>query len=280
LGFTGIDNGLLERMASLFTTIKQVTEAGYRERKEWEYDGKQITIKGRMLVCNPKEAISETAWSKLGFRVRYGVMPHCRRTVRIEGQGRRIYDVYREDQVEPKRQIVLVPPKAIDLLAALWAINRRAKRCRDGASRHFKSHTHAFAAALKREKGKLYWLKGQALHYLLAEGQLEIVGHHRFPDGNWAEVLRGSGYTFHRPCADQAASTAEEINEIEAKPRGSKEPRLKDALHTVEEFLREKPEVRVFEWARRTPALSRRSARYGGEDDLDNFDDDYENSDW
>jgi hypothetical protein len=50
---------------------------------------------------------------------------------------------------------------------------------------------------------------------------------------------------------EHVAKTAEEICEIEAQPRDSKEPRLKDALHTIEEYLRGKPKADVFEWPRR-----------------------------
>ncbi len=167
----------------------------------------------------------------------------------------------------------------IDTLAALWAINRRAKRCRDLASTHYKTGTHGFAAVSKAEKLELYRLKGQALHYLLLEKRLEVVGHHRFPEGNWAEVLKGSGYTFHRPCPTQQGQAVNEIDEIEAKPRGSKEPRLKDALYSIKAYLDGKPQVCVFESAHKAPFRPRRLSRHWNDFDEDS-DEDVEDDDF
>jgi hypothetical protein len=263
----------------MFTTIKAAIQAGFRERKDWEYGGEEIIVKGRLLVRNPKEALSQTEWAKRGYRVRQDTQPHCYRAVHFIGRRSVTYAVYRDDQVEPKRQVSSTPSKLIDILAAVWVINRRAKRCRDLASSHYQSGTHGFAGTVKNEKLELYRLKGQALHYLLDEGQLEIVGYHCFPSGNCAEVLKGGGYAFHRPCPDQVNETAKQIEEIEAKPRGSKEPRLKDALHTVKVYLCGKPEGDVFEWPQKDRAPSTRSGRHWGEDnDLEDFDDDYEDS--
>jgi hypothetical protein len=217
----------------MFETIKAANEAGFRERKKWEYGGEEITVKGRLLVRNPREAISKSAWSKQGFCVPRDAEPHSDRFAYFEGGGNRHYPVYREDQVAPKRQVSPTPPVQIDVLAAVWVINRRAKRCRDLAQAYYRRRAHGFAGAAKDEKLQLYRLQGQALHYLLAEGRLAVAGHHRFPGGHWAEVLRGEGYTFHRPCPEMSDATVVELDGIEAKPRGNKEPRLKDARHTV-----------------------------------------------
>ena len=56
----------------------------------------------------------------------------------------------------------------------------------------------------------------------------------------------------------------EERNEIEAKPKGTKEPRLKDALHTIEEFLKGRPTLTVYEWPpqQRPPVSWDYSSRY------------------
>jgi hypothetical protein len=106
---------------------------------------------------------------------------------------------------------------------------------------------------------------------------LAIVGYHRFRGANWAQVLKGGGYTFRRPWPDQADKAAKQIDEIEAKPRGVKEPRLKDALHTVKVYLAGKPEVDVFEWPHKVRAPARRSWPHWQEDDgFEHFDDGYE----
>jgi hypothetical protein len=265
----------------VFKTIKEALQTGFRQRKDWEYGGEEITVKGRLLVRNPKGALSQTEWSKRGYRVRNDAKPHSQRSFYSTERGHLTYDVYREDQVEPKRRVTPMPPKGIDILAAVWVINRRAKRCRELASSHYKSHTHDFAATAKEEKLELYRLKGQALHYLFAEGRLAIVGYHRFRGDNWAEVLAGGGYDFHRPCPAQVANTSKAIDQIEAKPRGSKEPRLKDARYTVEEYLRDKPQVDVYEWPAPIRTRSTRAWEdWEEDDDFDGPDDDSVDSDF
>jgi hypothetical protein len=196
------------------------------------------------------------------------------RSGRIADQKTVTYAVYREDQVEPKRKVSPTPAALIDILAAVWVINRRAKRCRDLASKHHGRRAYGFAGTVKEEKTELYRLKGLAIHHLLADGRLEVVGHHRFPGGNWAEVLQGSGYTFHRPCPPQDGANVEDREEIEAKPKETKEPRLKDARHTVNAYLQGKPSVIVFQWARKVKERAHRRRPYRDGDDLgdDNLD--------
>ncbi len=92
----------------MFDTVKAAREAGFRERKIWEYGGEEIYIKGRLLVRNPKEAQSQTEWSRRGYHLRQDAEPHCQRSVHFAGRGSITYPVYREDQVEPK------PPGVLD----------------------------------------------------------------------------------------------------------------------------------------------------------------------
>ena len=49
------------------------------------------------------------------------------------------------------------------------------------------------------------------------------------------------------------AETAEQIEEIEAKPFASTEPRLKEALHGVKSYLDGKPKAKVFEGTQNAP---------------------------
>ena len=67
-----------------FATIKAAMAAGYRPSKEWEYGGQGVVVKGRLLVRDPKEALSKTAWWKRGFRPRAGVEPHCVRSRQLD----------------------------------------------------------------------------------------------------------------------------------------------------------------------------------------------------
>ena len=94
------------------------------------------------------------------------------------------------------------------------------------------------------------------------------------PDGTplWAEVLQGEGYTLHCPCATpENTACATVLNEIEAKPRKSKDPKLKDALHTLMLYLANKPEAVVYAWAQHERPL-RHAHRIRDYDDEDAFD--------
>jgi len=156
--------------------------------------------------------------------------------------------VYRHDQVEPKRKVHLRGPELVSLLAAVWTINRTAKRYRELASSQYRGRRHGLARHARGKKEMLYAYKGQALHYLVADGTLQHVGYHRFPGDNWAEVLTGGGFTFHRPCPTPKQASAEARTMIEAKPREIGEPRLTDAIHTVDEYLKGKDPVEIYEW--------------------------------
>lgn len=240
-----------------FATCAAAKQAGFRELRPWEYGGTQITVKGKRLARNPETAKSESAWSREAFRVREGEQPHAVVRRQVAGRETKTYPVYRRDQVEPKRRFTPKAPVAIDVLAAVWTVNRRTKRLREAAKKHYRRRNHGFAGRSKDEKLELYRLKGQALHYLLAEQRLTVTAYHRFPDGNWAEVLTGEGYTFHRPCADPGREPDNDIDTIEARPRGRREPRLKDAVHTLREYLSDKPRVPVYQWQPRERARRR-----------------------
>lgn len=255
------------------TTIKAARAAGYCKLQPWEYGGEQITVKGRVFARAPKEAYSITEWSRRGYRVRADAKPHCERSHHFRGQGTVTYPVFRDDQVVAKRTRSPKPAVLIDTLAALWTLNQRAKRYRKSASAHYRADSHGLARHAKEEKEELYRLKGQALYCLRAEGRLSVVGHHRFDGGNWAEMLQGSGYTFHRPCPSPEGVEAEELDQIEAKPKGAKEPRLTDALHTIRTYLADKPTVEVYEWSARGRARMRHRDNDGeGWDEFDTDD--------
>jgi len=119
----------------------------------------------------------------------------------------------------------------------------------------------------------LYYLKSQALHFLVQEGRLRIDGYHRFP-GGWAEILIGEGFRFHRPCEKPVGSTAIRLEGIDAKPRGAHEPQLKDAVLTLKQYLEGRPEASTFQW----PAPARDYAPRGG--GADDEDEEKEEEDW
>lgn len=145
-------------------------------------------------------------------------------------------------QMERKQAMLLGIP------AALWTLNRRAKRCRDLAQRYYQRSMHGFARAMRHEKDHIYELKGQALAHLLIEGVLVGGTYHKFNDGNWAELLKGDGYSFHRPCPPQNDVTATTMDVIDAKPKESSEPTIKVAVSIVEEFLDGREPQEVYYW--------------------------------
>jgi hypothetical protein len=157
----------------------------------------------------------------------------------------------------------------LSVLAALFTLNRRAKRCRDLAQSYYQNSMHGLAGEMKQEKERIYCLKGQVLHHHVEAGLLMGGKYHRFGETLWAEVLEGQGYRFHRPCPPQDETVvAELIESVEAKPKEAKEPTLKIAYQVVEAFLSDKKRASVYQWPARIHA-----SRYRRWDD-DDFDDD------
>jgi hypothetical protein len=264
-----------------YKTLKAAYADGWHGERPEEYGGERVRLRGHTLVRNAEVAVSASEWGRRGYRVLPDQEPHGWLSGQV-GNGRTsiTWPVYRKDQVVAKRKVTARPPQVVDVLAAVWTVNRAAKRRRDAAQACYQGRAHGFAKAHKETKEEYYCLKSQALHYLLAEGRLRVVGYHVFPAGNWAEVLKGEGYTFHRPCPPQQGE-AVQLDGIEAKPRGRAEPRVKDALHTLEMYLVGKPQAECYEW----PApvrLSRSRSRgpwWDELDDVDSWDEDWEADD-
>lgn len=150
----------------------------------------------------------------------------------------------RDSKREQRNQKILAE---LSVLAALFTLNRRAKRCRDLAQTYYRSKMHGLSQEMKIEKESIYQLKEQVLHYLVQEKKLRHEGYHRFPDGNWAEILTGEGYSFHRPCPKRKEEPICRT-EIEAKPKAAIEPPLEAAYKVIRKYLDGKPRVKVFAW--------------------------------
>lgn len=147
---------------------------------------------------------------------------------------------------ESKRQKKI---ERLSVLAALFTLNRRAKRCRDLAQTYYRHGMHGLAGKMKRQKDEIYDLKGQVIHHLMEAGILIGGQFHRFEFGNWAEILGGEGYRFHRPCPPQVlANDSQQIESIESRPKEAKEPSLEIAFEVIEKFLQDKPRTSVYEW--------------------------------
>jgi hypothetical protein len=106
---------------------------------------------------------------------------------------------------------------------------------------------------------------------LLIEGRLAVTGIHRFEAGNFAEVLEGEGYRFHRPCPQPAdPETVILLESIESKPKESSEPTIETAFEVVQRFLAGKERISVYEW---TPRTYRPSRYYHYKSDEDKYED-------
>jgi len=197
-------NATTDVIPVVFKSLKAARAAGYHDLRDEEYGGEQTQVEGRTLVRDPQVAVSKTAWGERGFRVRRGETPHAEVSGTVGGKNRSWF-VYRDDQVEPKRVVRRLEPKRVPLLAAVWTINRTAKRFRDAATRHYRGGRHGFAGDASQRKEMLYARKGQALHHLMADGTLQHAGYHRFPGNKWARGTDGSGLHLHRTVRDSEA---------------------------------------------------------------------------
>lgn len=173
------------------------------------------------------------------------------------------------DEKKQKRQRKV---DRLSVLAALFTLNRRAKRCRDLAQSYYEKGMHGFAGDMKREKERIYSLKEQVIHHLVETGILVGGKYHRFDFGNWAEILEGQGYRFHRPCPPREPGEGDLIESIEAKPKEEGEPTVEIAYEVVQNFLIGKERVAVYQWP---PKARPPRYRWRDEED-DDWDDDFE----
>lgn len=219
-------------------TIKAAKALGYHIRRPDEFGGEGITIKGRTLHRNCMTALSTTAWREQGYRIRKGEVPHVMLRRRLYDAGKTVeYAVYREDQVEPLRATRLRPAEPLRLtkenvLASIFAVNRSAKRYRDGASKAYAKHAHSAAQKCKAKKESLYELKDRGIAFAFSQGWIAAEGVH-----GGLVAYRGSNYCFHSTLfPDQVTLPTSEGTQlifVEAKPRGSKDLRLCDAEATL-----------------------------------------------
>lgn len=152
-----------------------------------------------------------------------------------------------QEAVKQCRNRKEAPPQTIDLLAAIFGVTRAAKRYRDAAQTCYQKRKHGFAGTFRSRKEELYGLKDKGIVAALAAGRIRPVR----LNGGLIEYS-GEGYCFHStllppqadmlPSVDSSGPTAvllpglpqSEPLRVEAKPRQSNEPRLKDAVFTLE----------------------------------------------
>jgi len=234
-----------------------------------------LHVRGKRLgpICNrlriryAKAVVGFSGSARYGYRPVFdGVVVSVRSAPRLAVAIRE-----RDERAARRRETAI---QSLSVLAALFTLNRRAKRCRDLAQEYYSNRMHGFAGKMKKEKEIIYDLKGQAIHYLIDDGVLTHEAYHKFDGGNWAELLTGDGYTFHRPCPPPQMpheASAECRSEVEAKPKGTKEPTLEVAYEVVSNYLGDKPKAPVYCWPSR---IAWRSSRNDWDDDDGDWDED------
>ncbi len=229
--------------AITFRTIKAAEAAGFHRLNDYEYGGEQITVKGVPLGRHTQFASSATAWRGCGRKVISGSVPHAIRTCRVGGgSGKKsvTYAVYRLDQTvlvqkrTQPRPLVAYPLTPENVLAAIFSINRSAKRFRDAAQSSYLQGMHGFAKMHRKRKEMLYALKDNGIVHAYRAGFVAADCLH-----GTLTVYRGGGYCFHsplRPDDTTFESNSDELVFIESKPRKVSEMRLRDAIATLEQF--------------------------------------------
>jgi hypothetical protein len=149
---------------------------------------------------------------------------------------------FARDKLEIENQriaLAAVVPKHCDLLLAIFAVNRAAKRWRDAASSHYDGGRFAWATSAKEHKNYLYALKDRGIAAAFAQGRIAPVDLH----GRLC-LYCGEGYCFHSrlvPSELEIATTDESPILIEAKPQSSRESKQRDAIAHLEALPRIDP---------------------------------------
>lgn len=220
-------------------TKKAARQAGYiGEREVADLSGRMVprhgaeplVIKGENFF-SPEDCerlLNKTDARNSGLRVPNGLEPVAWRSWQYGTFG-----LWRESELVPVMRQPPKPPVVIDLLAAVFAVNRSAKRYRDAASSCYSSRSHGLAKAAKQQKERLYQLKDCGIAEAHRLGRIQYVGR----NGGLA-LYRGEGYSFHSRLLPPGQSEEHDDGDasvfMEAKPRGAKEARLKDAILTLE----------------------------------------------
>lgn len=171
-------------------------------------------------------------WSDEGFKPAYGEQPWRIVEFRLGlRRGTATAHFWRREQlVERKPRIIVAEPVAAtpeNIAAAVFAVNRAAKRRRDAAASAYDAGTHGFAKQHSKEKSALYEQKDRGIAWLASEGHLQPAKIH----GSLV-VWGGLGYSFHsrlKPRGVELERDAENVFRAEAKPAASSHMRIVDA---------------------------------------------------
>jgi hypothetical protein len=149
------------------------------------------------------------------------------------GWGNRYHWLRDRTAIKPPKRKAPTPIE-VDVLAAIFTVNRAAKRYRDAAQSLYKKRAHGLSGYSKRRKEELYELKDAGIVHAYLAGHLQYCGVH----GSLA-IYRGEGYCFHSTLQPSEHADAQSGMRdsapffVEAKPKGLSESRLIDALLTL-----------------------------------------------
>jgi hypothetical protein len=211
-----------------FVAERDLAKQGCREIPR--RDAGHIVIKGEVFYAR---ADCERLLNKTDARRLKRLVPNGLEPVEWRSWKYGYFGLWRESDLVPVAKRVTKRPVAIDLLAAVFSVNRSAKRYRNAASCCYASRTHGLAKAARIRKELLYRLKDQGIAEAIRQGRIQFVGR----NGTLA-LYRGEGYCFHSrllpPGQGDEHSDSDVPVFVEAKPKGTGEARLKDAVHTLE----------------------------------------------
>lgn len=129
---------------------------------------------------------------------------------------------------------VAFPVTAGNILAAMFSVNRSAKRNRDAAQACYRSSAHGLAKYRRLQKELCYSLKDRGLVFLYRMGVVAATERH-----GSLTVYRGMGYCFHSPLSPDGVTLEQTQGDVtvEAKPRKSTDMRLMDAIETLRQLV-------------------------------------------
>lgn len=220
----GIGQPHLNKCDIMLNTKKAARQAGYRGEGELLRSScrmtpkrgvKPLVIKGepffRLADC--ERLLNKTGARRSGLRVPVALEPVVWQSWRYG-----IFGLWRESDLVPLAGRTGKPAVAIALLAAIFAVNRSAKRYRDSAASCYSSGSHGLAKAAKERKHRLYDLKDRGIAKAHRLKGIQFVGR------NGALALyRGEGYCFHSrlvpPDAACEPDQGQEAVFVEARPK-------------------------------------------------------------
>jgi hypothetical protein len=264
----------------MFKTKKAAKEAGYLEYNSL------INSNNNLVPCigeNPiivkdveywrpeqcEQILSKKSLKEMGLKPKLDAIPVTERSFNPGGY-RITFQLYRLSDSVEIRKIKNKPPVTVDLLLAVFTVNRTAKRYRDNAQNFYRQKIHGFAKHSKSKKQYLYSLKDKGIRYAYNQGLLEFKGMH----GKICVYESLSGYRFHAFSIPENVepieinSDLDETFKIPKKVKTSNECSLKDAVHTLSGL----PDVQGFKALPKWWEQEQEYSRDYDDDDNDIFD--------